>query len=231
MIELAVVAVTCNRPIGMLERWAASLAAQEQAEQLKIYLVSYGSGLLTYERLFAKRRGVYLLEVERAADVFRQGRGLNIGLRHALNLDIPYTLFCNVDGLYAANFCTEVLRALREDDNAVAVCRRYDEDREGKIGAELRSEAYLGDCIALATPRAVALGGFDEYYTNWGDVDLDFVQRCTDNGMTKKWLNEHTRLVHQWHEPSPYVGHGHGAYREKMRYVLVRNQGQEWGQR
>lgn len=232
--ELLVVAVTRDRPLAMLWRWLDSLAGQTVTERIAVCLVSYGSTLFTAEReLCAVYDGVTrvtALWVGRNTYTFRQGRGLNIGLRHAMNRDIPYVMFCNVDGVYAPGFCSEVLRVLQEDGNAVALCRRRDEQQDGTVDSELRSEAYLGDCIALATAKAADLGGFDEHYTNWGDVDLDFVQRCTDNGMTKKWLHDKTNLLHQWHQPSPFMGQGHGAYREAMRSVLVRNQGQEWGQ-
>ena len=201
--ELTFVAAVRNRPNVMLTKWLQSLNAQ--AEPQHTILVGYGSTGVPYKfekTLCVSKSRCEYIDV-RTTGPFRQGHALNIGLRR---VQTPYVAFVNVDGVYSGNMAEVILGELRELDNdhqKVVLCERINLDSEGNPSSLFSGKAYVGDLIALPTAVAMELHGFDEFYTWWGDVDLDFVQRLSDFGLIKTWITSRATMWHQFHEP-PY---------------------------
>lgn len=220
-----VTCVTCvkNRPSAMLERFQDSLLCQTTPYRLLV--VSYGSDP---EHLAEERRifGDQLLVAEHDVEPFRQGRALNIGLCRATT---PFVFTTDIDHILGSNFVTAVEDALLADADALVTCRRIDLDPDGqRIG--IADQCYYGTCIGAARHHFEALGGFDEFYSLWGDVDVDMVDRLVRLGLHVTDLTGKTFAFHQWHPASAKATlTDNSRHREQMQSVLVRNS-HGWGE-
>jgi GT2 family glycosyltransferase len=130
--------------------------------------------------------------------------------------------------VFAPNFVAIAQETFEKQNKVLVLCQRTDTDVDGnEIG--LAPWFYQGSCIGLPRDWLYEVGGFDEFFTRWGDVDLDISGRAGCAGFTSIWITERTKITHQWHQlQTRETVEANSAHRLAMEGVIVRND-RNWG--
>ncbi len=140
----------------------------------------------------------------------------NIGIRLA---STKYVMSCDADILLSETFVRTAVDLLRTRPLSVVYSRALDlpetsaatVERWGDIGSEedllalktLTTPRSIGDCNPgiLITYGAFfhMVGGYDEFYREWGFEDSDLQKRFMLSGLEIVSVKDRTFYLHQWH--------------------------------
>jgi len=201
---------------------------------VKVVVVDYGSNPrhLRQIRTLTQPDWIRLIEVTRDTEPWREGRALNIGIKHT---ETPYLFTTNADLIFAPNFVSLVLGALRQDPNAFVLCQnRIELDKAGN-DAGLSDNCYYGSCMGAPKDWWLKVGGYDERYSVWGYVDIDVAFRAKTDGRRWHDISGDAKIRHQYHKHIRFDRDGVQAAIKHNRDIfygtrgVVRNDG-HWGE-
>jgi glycosyltransferase involved in cell wall biosynthesis len=146
----------------------------------------------------------YLYDDSRGKD-FNRSLVLNIGARHASG---NYLYFTDIDLIFHPKYLQHLYSIKNEHHHVYSRVylvsqsyKAYDNivDSDIILFSELSHPSGKG-LLMLPKTAFEAIGGYDEYYTDWGVEDNDIYRRLCEQGLTEQWT-EHEKypVYHQWH--------------------------------
>ncbi len=211
-IDLSVVIALRDRGGVRLENCLRSLRWQDvPADSVEIVLSDFGSDAPHRAELvgLAETHDARIVRTD-TVEVWNRARALNIGIRNARG---RYVLCTDADMIFAPNFLRTLLRAqAADDDQALVLCQSRDlpealpdapwaVDDVPTLIAQSAFRERLGTGACQMAPRAFLerLRGYDEGYKRWGLEDTDMTFRAQRAGLTLRWVEDETAMMHQWH--------------------------------
>jgi glycosyltransferase involved in cell wall biosynthesis len=143
-------------------------------------------------------------------ELWNKSRALNVGIRAARG---HYVLCTDADMLFAPNFLDTLLATQEvEEDHAFALCQSRDlpealaetpwalQDMPTLIArSHYRERQGTGACQMATRAFFERVRGYDEGYKGWGQEDTDMTFRAARAGLTHRWVEDTTAMMHQWH--------------------------------
>jgi len=203
--ELTIVIGFRNRDIERVKRCLDSLERQTMTA-FRLVFVDYGSARPAaeeVERLVCQYPFCDYIYSETRGYPWNRSHALNTGGRLARS---PYLMTTDVDMLFPPDFLQTFMA--RASSDKVLYCSHLflpqgfaDWENIDSYAGKLRtaSKDALGACQLVATTIFNEIRGFDEYYRYWGREDRDIHERLLAAGLQAEWLNDQTRMYHQWH--------------------------------
>ncbi|MGB0591158.1 MAG: glycosyltransferase family 2 protein [Myxococcota bacterium] len=211
-VRLSVVIALRDRAGFRLENCLRALRWQTLAsEAFEIVLSDFGSDPTSRAEV------VRLAEQHRARVVYTEtrerwnkSRALNIGVRAALG---HYVLCTDADMIFAPNFLETLLDVQAQGgDRAFVLCQSRDlpeglaerlwtvDDLPSLVGqSQYRARQGTGACQMATRAFFERVRGYDEGYKGWGQEDTDMTFRAARAGLTHRWVEGSTAMMHQWH--------------------------------
>jgi GT2 family glycosyltransferase len=217
----------------------------------KVIIVDFGSTVPidASEYPFAR-----VIRVTNDTSVFHKARACNIGLKE---VDATYTVFSDVDEVFAPNFFEEILNKAKSNQKLYVKCMTYGvhlpnigaipikpEDLPGGYTELLtfaEAQSTLGGdgcCHCTSTDWVMKTRGFDETFKGWGPEDSDITWRAIQTGLQIEYINNVTSMIHIGHQRdlSPAGYQGEVTKKRNFDYlkikrdknILIGNSG-EWG--
>jgi glycosyltransferase involved in cell wall biosynthesis len=186
-------------------------------QDCRIIVVDYGSDDLSwYGDVF--KTG--FIAVKRDTKQFNKSRAYNIGFKQVTT---PYTLFSDIDNIFAPNFIERVKQEIKE--KTVILCQNIDLNEKGEA-VNIHPKTGYGSCFCIDSDWIRKVRGHDEAYTYWGKEDDDMFMRAKQDGYDHVWLEP--LIQHQYHEnaPRPTLSDNRRYFEKKK--PLIRNQ--SWGE-
>lgn len=229
-----------NRTGERIANSLMSLRAQSNAPPLGITMVDSSTEpdcIRSNARICAKfgARHIHL----KTSKNWNKSRALNYAIRRS---NAPYIATFDIDMIFSPDTMALACRILRENLQAILVCRVYDLPPNADITdlEQYATDGWLHPEVGVGglqiAPRSVfhLLQGYDEAMEFWGGMDLDFFIRALHLGCRAFWLNEYgVKAFHQFHPRNikgqePY----HSQWKrnnEQIGSALVKN-GENWGE-
>jgi glycosyltransferase involved in cell wall biosynthesis len=141
---------------------------------------------------------------------WNKSRALNVGIRASRG---HYVLCTDADMIFAPNFLSTLLAAQHtEGDQAFVLCQSRDlpealtetpwalQDMPTLIArSHYRERQGTGACQMATRAFFERVRGYDEGYKGWGQEDTDMTFRAARAGLTHRWVEDTTAMMHQWH--------------------------------
>jgi len=210
--RLSVIIALRNRAGVRLENCLRALRWQDlEAPAFEILLSDFGSDPphLAEVNDLAERHGARVIHTA-TEERWNKSRALNIGIRAATG---HYVLCTDADMVFAPNFLTTLLSTQQaEGDNAFVLCQSRDlpealadtpwsiDDVPALIDqSRYRARQGTGACQMATRAFFERVRGYDEGYKGWGQEDTDMTFRAARAGLTHRWVEDATAMMHQWH--------------------------------
>lgn len=199
-----------NRELERVEQFIQSLQNQSY-KHFELIFVDYGSDLILAEQVEA-----YLKNMDFCNYVYNDSRGKSWSRSHALNIGSKlskgdYLYFTDIDLLFHPDYLNH-LHGLKNKHNHTYTRVYYLEESFTEY-SNLFKDTYFKLCeishtsgkgiLFIAKDLFHEIGGYDEYYCDWGIEDNDIYIRLISNGNEEKWTeNENYPVYHAWHPPT-----------------------------
>jgi len=207
MDKISIIVAYRNRDLLRVKRFLNSLNNQTNKD-FELIFVDSGTELLLANEIekqvssysFAK----YIYNDSRGKD-FNRSLFLNIGAKIATG---DFFYFTDIDLIFHEGFVNH-LHSLKNEYSQVYT-RVYMINEKFKnyddiFNSDVNSNSELNHTSGkgwLMVPKTVfyEIGGYDEYYTDWGVEDNDIYIRLCQYGLKETWT-DHTKfpVYHQWH--------------------------------
>jgi GT2 family glycosyltransferase len=246
-----------NRADHRLENALRSLRDQTfPADRLVISVVDYGSSPACSVRIQAvcERFGADYVRVE-GPEKWSRSRCLNHGLRRVRT---KFVLFSDVDIVFSPGYVEAAVQTLKRRPRSVVCAPMHDlpesttevtrEAARKGVAVDLdslrrdteprRGWAHHPSILATYSALPRLIGGYDEFYEDWGWEDEDLLRRLLRLGLRLRVLHDPDYYLHQWHpkmEGIPEALRSAAILRNRTRFErthsILRNRGGAAGAR
>lgn len=243
MYKISTVIGYRDRDVDRIARCLNTLEKQESVDSYEVIVVDFGSNMVNADKIKKLVDGYKTCEYiysDTQGLPWNRAQALNIGIRHAKG---EYILTTDADMIFPKKMFMNIDNYL--DQRSVLHLAPYYLPKsfsdwsniEKYTSFTIGDSAQVGGFHLAHKDVYERLGGFDENYVFWGNEDIDISHREKKLGLKMVWLNDVTRMYHQWHKIENYQTAGFmpenvwgdmQAYFIRNKNVIVRNN-DKWG--
>lgn len=229
-----------NREPERVRRSLDSLKKQSDPD-FNVVFIDYGSdeGLSNQiEKLAGQYSFCRYLYNDTRGRPWNRAHAINTGIKMARD---EFVFTADVDLLFHRSF-VEIAKGLCSDHTAtffsVAYLNRQFSNWENiKEKGAIVSKSHALGLALIPVSRLKSIGGYDEFYSFWGQEDNDIELRLKEAGLQTQFFDSKILLFHQWHAISRDneldVPKGWGVMQQDyvnfFKKEMVRNKEVEWG--
>lgn len=194
-----------NRELDRVKRCLDSLA-QQTVKNFEVLFVDYGSDknyAIKAEDLVSNYSFVRYIFTEARGHLWSRGKALNIGIKEAKG---EWVFTNDLDMILPSNLLEKMSRHLADksfyhllSNNLTASFDRWNDIDE--IPLQEYNEGGRG-ILLIPRNELIMIGGYDEFYHQWGVEDLDLYERLISHGLEEKPFPNDVYQHHQWHPVS-----------------------------
>lgn len=232
MDKISIIVAFRNRDLLRVKRFLNSLNTQTNKE-FEVVFVNTGS-----ELEFSKSLKEVVESYDFTTYIYHDTRGkewnkcvaLNIAAKHAKG---NYLGFTDIDLMYHSGYIEHLYPLLNEKAQLYTRVHMVDQsftdyDRVFESGEEVPGTLChtSGKGILMVHREAYeAIGGYDEYYVDWGIEDNDIFIRLQEYGLNEVWA-DHVKhpVYHQWHPTNARFHIYPEKWLDDMSFYYIENQ-------
>lgn len=201
-----------NREIERVKQFITTLKSQTNTN-FELIFVDYGSDLE-----LANKVEFYLQEIDFCTYVYHDSRGRSWSRSHALNIGGQlakgnFLYFTDIDLLFHPNYIQHLNTIKQLDQHIYTRVYYLPEEFTSFDNLYTDNVYYYKQCeISHTSGKGILLcskevfceiGGYDEYYCDWGIEDNDIYIRLVNSGYQENWTdNTIFPVYHAWHPPA-----------------------------